>query len=149
MNFFMARTTEAHEVRLIVCSSFGERNDVMDFLNRNVSSFLQALLAERMLVDVPVTDSFPRPAVAFAGRVAALELLVVLFHDLGVLLAVNTVGQVRAAGKAARSLWFHWHKPRLLSGKEKALRVCTHKARAAVRSAVLYSFSLIIYYHKG
>jgi len=122
---------------------------VVDFLDRHVASFLQALLTQRMLVDVPITDSFPSPAVPLAGRVAALELLVVLFHDLGVLLAVDTVGQVRAAGKAARSLWFPWHKPRLLSGKEKALRVCTHKARAAVRSAVLYSFSLIIYYHKG
>jgi hypothetical protein len=99
-----------------------ERNDVVDFLDRDVASFLQALLTERMLVDVPVTDSFPSSAVAFAGRVAALELLVVLFHDLGVLLAVDTVRQVRAAGKAARSFWFPWHKPRLLSGKEKALQ---------------------------
>ena len=63
----------------------------MDFFNSNVASFLQASLAERMLVDVAVTDSFPRSAVAFAGRVAALELLVVLFYDLGVLLTINTV----------------------------------------------------------
>jgi hypothetical protein len=72
---------------------------VVDFFNSNVASFLQASLAERMLVDVAVTDSFPSPAVTLAGGVATLELLVVLFHDLGVLLAVNTVGQVRAAGE--------------------------------------------------
>jgi len=123
VNLLVARTTKAHQVRLVIRSSLGERNDVVDFLHGDVASGLQALLAERMLVDIPVTDSFPRPAVAFAGRVTALELLIVLFHHLGVLLAVDTVGQVRAAGKAARSFWFPWHKPRLLSGKEKALQV--------------------------
>ena len=93
---------------------------MVDFFNSNVASFLQASLAERMLVDVAVTDSFPSPAVTLAGGVATLELLVVLFHDLGVLLAVNTVGQVRAAGKSARSLWFPWHQPRLLSGHKES-----------------------------
>jgi hypothetical protein len=73
-------------------------------------------------MNVAVTDSFPCSAVAFAGRVAALELLVVLFHDLGVLLAINAVRQVWAAGIAARSLWFSWHKPCLLSGIKKALQ---------------------------
>lgn len=78
----------------------------MDFFNSNVASFLQASLSQRvMFVDVAVTDS-SSPAVTLAGGVATLELLVVLFHDLGVLLAVNTVGQVRAAGKSTRSLWF-------------------------------------------
>ena len=88
----MTRTAKAHEVALIICPSLGERNDVVDFLDRDVASGLEALLTERVFVNVPVTDSFPSSAVAFAGRVAALELLVVLFHHLGVLLAVNTVG---------------------------------------------------------
>ena len=42
----------------VVRSSLGERNDVVDFLDRHVASFLQALLTQRMLVDVPITDSF-------------------------------------------------------------------------------------------
>ncbi|MFU0799853.1 MAG: hypothetical protein ACFWUE_04195 [Xylanivirga thermophila] len=100
----------------------------MDFLDRHVASFLQALLTQRMLVDVPITDSFPSPAVPLAGRVAALELLVVLFHDLGVLLAVDTVSQVRASGIAARPLGFPWHGRRLLPCITKALQDRSLKA---------------------
>lgn len=81
----------------------------MDFLDRDVASFFQALLTERVLVDVPVSDSFPSSAVTFAGGVAALKLLVVLFHDLGVLLTINAVRKTWASGIAARPLWFPWH----------------------------------------
>jgi hypothetical protein len=63
----MTGAAKAHEVLLVIGSSIGERNDVVNFLDGNVASFLQALFTKRMLVDIPVTDSFPRPAVSFSG----------------------------------------------------------------------------------
>jgi hypothetical protein len=120
VNLLVTRTTKTHEIGLVIRSSLSKGKDVVDFLDRDVASFLKTLLTKRVLVDVAVTDSFPSSAVAFAGRVAALELLVVLFHNLGVLLTINAVRQVWASGIAARSLWFSWHKPCLLSGHKES-----------------------------
>jgi hypothetical protein len=72
-----------------------------------------------MLVNVAVTDSFPCSAVPLAGGVTARELLIVLLHNLGMLFTVQTIGQLRAAGVAARPLWFHRHGC-LLSGQKKS-----------------------------
>ena len=91
MNLLVTASAKTHEVLLIIGSAFRERNDVVDLLDRDLPAVLQALLTERMLVNVAGSDLCPAPPVAFAGRVAALELLVVLFHDLGVLLTINTV----------------------------------------------------------
>ena len=103
-------------------------------------AFPLALLTKRVLMNVAVTDSFPCSAVAFAGRVAALELLVVLFHDLGVLLTINAVRKMWAAGIAARSLWFSWHKPCLLSGHKESPAGCSRKACVLRVQLFLYSF---------
>ena len=100
-----------------------------------------------MLVTVAVTDAFPCSAVPLAGGVTARELLIVLLHNLGMLFTVQTIGQLRAAGVAARPLWFHRHGC-LLSGQKKSPAVFPARLRAA-RAAVLYSVSLIIYYHNG
>jgi hypothetical protein len=99
--------------------ALGERDDVVDFLHRNIPSVLQTHLAKRMLGSVTMTDTHPGSAVAFAGRIPALELLIVLFHLLGMVLTINAVREVRAAGIAARSLWFPWHS-RLLSAHKKS-----------------------------
>jgi hypothetical protein len=50
-------------------------------------------------VVIPVTDSFPDPTITLAGGVAALELLVVLFHEFVVLFAIlfSALAEVRAA----------------------------------------------------
>ena len=87
MYLFMTGATKAHEVLFVIGSSLGERNDVVNFLDGNVASFLQALFTKRMLVNVAVTDSFPCSAVPLAGGVTARELLIVLLHNLGMLLA--------------------------------------------------------------
>jgi hypothetical protein len=80
MNLLMARPAETHEVRLIIGAALREGNNVMDFLDGDVASFLQTHLAERMLVNVTITDAFPCATVSFAGRITACELLVVLLH---------------------------------------------------------------------
>ncbi len=107
----MAGAAQAHEVRLIIRAAFRQGNDVVDFLDCDVASLLQAHLAERMLVDVACADALPRPSVSFASRVTARELLVVLLHQSFVLRAVlfAVLAQVRAALVAAGPLRFHWH----------------------------------------
>ena len=101
----VAGAAEAHEVCLLVAAAFCEREYMVDFLHVDVASFLQALLAERVLSDVAVADPFPRPAVALAGRVAALELLVVPLHLLCVLLAVDAVGQDSGSRESGTVSW--------------------------------------------
>jgi hypothetical protein len=64
----MAGTAQAHEVRLVVRPALREGEDVVDLLDRDIPSVLQALLAEGMLVDVARADALPRPAVPFAGE---------------------------------------------------------------------------------
>jgi hypothetical protein len=59
VDLLVAGTAQAHEVRLVVRAAFREGNDVVDFLDRNISSVLQALLAEGMLVDVARADALP------------------------------------------------------------------------------------------
>lgn len=72
-------------------SAFRERNDMVDFLRLDVSLVCKAHLTERMPTYISVTDSFPGSAVAFAGGVTALELLVVPLHYFFMFLAVNAV----------------------------------------------------------
>lgn len=67
MNLFVTRPAKAHQILFLVASAFGQRHDVMHLFGRNVSSFLQALLAERMLPNITITDSLPGSAVTFAG----------------------------------------------------------------------------------
>jgi hypothetical protein len=55
----MATPAEAHEVLLIVCPAFRERNDVVHLFNRNKASFFLTELTERMFLYVPVTDLLP------------------------------------------------------------------------------------------
>ena len=76
MYLLVTRPAQAHEVALVVRAAFRQGNNVVDFLDRNVTSLLQAHLAERMLVDVACADALPGASVSFAGRVAARELLV-------------------------------------------------------------------------
>lgn len=140
VNLFVTGAAEAHQITFLVRSTLGQRYDVMYLFNSDVSSLLQALLTQRVLVNISVAYLFPFPSVPFVAVVPALELLVVLFHLLGMFLAVNTVGQVRTAGKAARSFWFPWHKPRLLSGQRKSLAGTSRKACVLRVQRYLYSF---------
>lgn len=52
VDLLVTRTAMTHKVRFVIGSAFGERNDVVDFLNRDISAFPKAHLAERMLVDI-------------------------------------------------------------------------------------------------
>lgn len=81
----------------------------MHLLDSNVASFLKTQLAKRMLVDVPCADACPSASIPLAGRVAALEFLIVSLYNLGVFLTINIVRKVGAAGKAAWPFRLSWH----------------------------------------
>lgn len=76
----MTASAETHEVLLIIRSSLGDRNDMVDLLDRNIPSVLQALLAEWMLVDVSGPDLSPLASVPFMSVVATGEVVVLLLH---------------------------------------------------------------------
>jgi hypothetical protein len=40
VNLLVTRTTKTHEVGLVIRSSLSKRHDVVDFLDRDVASFL-------------------------------------------------------------------------------------------------------------
>lgn len=111
MNFFMTASAEAHQVAFIIRSAFGDRFDVMHFLYGNVSSVLQTLLAERVLLDVACSYLSPLAAVPLVSVVAAGEVVVVLPHlffmSRAVLLAIFS--EVAAAWVTTGTLWFPWH----------------------------------------
>ena len=72
----MAGLAEAHEVVSCVRAAFGNRQNVVNFLYRSQSTFLEAHLAERMLCRIAVTDAFPRSAVFSVDIGAALVFIV-------------------------------------------------------------------------
>ena len=120
MNPRMARLAQRHKVSLVMRPALCQRQLMVYLLHRSQQPLFLTLLTERVLCGIAVTDSFPSSAVAFAGRVSTLELLVVLFHNLGMLLTINAVRKVRTSGITARSLWFSWHSPCLLSGHKES-----------------------------
>ena len=125
----VTRLTERHEVMHIVGAALTERKHMVYLLGWRQPTSLLALLAERVRLDEAVADTLPRAAVAFICLRLALEMIVVIVH---LLLMLGTVllacGEPTAAGIGAGTLWFVGHLIRLLAGKGKALRDCSHKA---------------------
>ena len=74
--FRMAGLTKAHEVVPCVSAAFGNGQNVVNFLYRSQSTFLETLFAQRMLCGVAVTDAFPCSAVPTADSRVSVILLV-------------------------------------------------------------------------
>ena len=72
----MAGGAKTHKVFKIMSATLGDRLDVVYFLGGCHLPVLLALLTQWMQSNVTVTDSFPRPAVAFLGGRVTLILLV-------------------------------------------------------------------------
>ena len=93
----MAGTTQAHQILSCVSAALGNGLFMMNFFSRNKSAVLFTYLAERMLTDVSVTDSFPGTAVLLVD-VRGTLVLVVLPAGNGYM--VCTVLSVRKVGTA-------------------------------------------------
>jgi len=74
-----------------VGTAFGERYDVVDFLGGRQLVGFGTFLTQRVHCNVPVTDTLPRSAIAFAcGRVTVI-FVVLLVSQFLMRLAVPTV----------------------------------------------------------
>lgn len=109
MDFRMTGLTQGDKITLLVCSALGQRQLVMHLFYRTKQAFPVALLTERVLGYIAVTDSFPRPAIPTAYSRVPVVLLVALVLLPLVFLTEPSLCQVGAAWKRTGALWFSWH----------------------------------------
>ena len=105
----MARLAESNQILPRVCTAFGQRLDVVNFLRLDIAAFFQTQFAQRMGSGVAVADAFPCPAVPALGFRIAVIFFIPLGLQLGVFLTKSAVCQLGAAGIGAGALWFSWH----------------------------------------
>lgn len=83
--------TKGHQIAFPVVAAFGDRDDVMHFLDGSVASFLEAAFTQRVGGGIAVTDSFPSPAVFLVAVGRPFVTVVILPHGFPVFLAIGTV----------------------------------------------------------
>ena len=72
----MAGLTKRHQIVAGVSSASRNREDMVDFLCRGETPFLEALLTERMFGRIPISDSFPGSSVLPVGVASAFVLVI-------------------------------------------------------------------------
>ena len=82
---------------------------MMNFFCRNKPAVLFAYLAERMLTDVSITDSFPGTAVLLVDVRVTLVLVVLSAGYGSVVGTILPICEVGTAGIRTWSLGFCWH----------------------------------------
>ena len=91
---------------------------MMNFLYRTQDPMLQALLTQRVLKYIAVTNTFPSPAVSTAySRVPVVLLVAAVLYSL-VFLAEPSFRQPGASGVRTGTLWFPWHPATSFGQKE-------------------------------
>ena len=92
-----------------MCAAFSKRELVVDLFGRNVEPVLKALLTQRVLGDIAVSDTLPSTSIpAFGLRTAVIFFIACVFLFL-MHRTVPTVSQVGTAGIGAGPLGFPWH----------------------------------------
>ena len=107
--FRVASLAQAHKVIIIVCSSAGQRNDVVNLLGRCKLTFLQTHLTKRMICNMPVTDSFPCSSVPLTHCRVTVIFFVSLILLLLMLRTESAVRKFRTAWIGTRPFRFLWH----------------------------------------
>ena len=105
----MAGTTQAHQILSCVSAALGNGLFVMNFFCRNKPAVLLAHLAERMLTDVSVTDSFPGTAVLLVDVRGTLVLVVLPAGNGCVVFAILSICQLGTAWVRTWAFGFRWH----------------------------------------
>ena len=82
---------------------------MMNFFCRNKPAVLLTHLAERMLTDVSVTDSFPGTAVLLVDVRGTLVLVVLPAGNGNMVCTVLSIRKVGTAGVRTWSFGFGWH----------------------------------------
>ena len=109
MNPCMAGLAQRHKVCLVMRPALCQRQLVVYLLHRPQHTFIPALLTERMLCGVTVTDSLPCPPIPTAYSRVTVVLLVAAVLLLPMLLTKAPLCQLRTAGEGTRPLRFPWH----------------------------------------
>lgn len=66
MDLLVTTPEQTHEIALVVYAAAGERDNVVDFLNRNHFSFTETKLAVGMAPHISVPNPFLRPAISLS-----------------------------------------------------------------------------------
>lgn len=125
--FRVTRLAQGHEVVSCVSTTLRNRFYMMHLLNRGESAFLEALLTQRMLRSIAVTDAFPRSAVLFVDVGVTLVSVVLLSRLFPMCFTILTVCKVGTAGITARSLGFAWHLFTSVQGKKSPRGTCVSR----------------------
>ena len=102
--------TKTLQVRVIICSAIGKRDDMMHMFRRRCPAFPQAHLAQRVRGEEGAPDARPRPVIAALHLRRASIAIILRRHDLLVRRAVLLFGQFRAARIAAGMAGFSRHE---------------------------------------
>ena len=121
MYLLMAADTQTLQIFLVIRAAIGKWQFMMHQSRHHVFPLAVAPLAQRMSLDVPVTDFPPPLIVSLVMVIATGKMLIVSLHQLAVLFAVTAlvVGKLGAAAEPAGPLWFHRHRIHLDSGHKK------------------------------
>ena len=101
--------TKALQVRVIICSAIGKRDDMMHMFRRRCPAFPQAHLAQRVRGNKPAPDARPRAIIAALHLRRASIAVILRRYNLLVRRAVLLFGQFRAARIAAGMAGFSRH----------------------------------------
>ena len=107
---------------------------MVHFLDRCQSPFRKAPLTERVLTNVPVTDSLPCSAVLFIGVRTAFVIVVSFVHQFLMLFAVlaSFHGQPAARTVSAPTSWHPGHQLTSVSLHNKSPAGNPHEAGASI-----------------
>ena len=101
--------TKTLQVRIIICSAIGKRDDMMHMFRRRRPAFPQAHLAQRVCGEKGAPDARPRPIIAAFHLRRASIAVILRRYNLLVRRAVLPFGQLRAARIAAGMAGFSRH----------------------------------------
>ena len=106
----MTLLAEAHKVVIVITAAVGDGFDVMDFGGGNETVDLKAVLTERMLGEIQVTNLAPAGVIMFSriGITVILVIFSVRFRSVN--LTITPSGNVRATGMRALPRRFIRHK---------------------------------------
>ena len=121
----VARLTQRHQVAEIITAAVRHRNDMMYLLDRSEPTLFQTHLAQWVSRSIPLSYLPPRSAVFLVAVGRTDEFVIAAVHNAFVFLAVLSVTSVGTAGVGTGALWSSGHVGHL------------------------FSFLLIISYHKG
>jgi hypothetical protein len=137
----VTRFAQTHKIVVIICSAFGQGNDMMYFLSRGKFVFLVTLLTQRICLYIPVPYAFPCPVVTLAVLGIAPVFVILFVSQFLMLIAVPSIGKPWASRVRTRPLWLSWHLYTSFGQKKSH-----HRMRSPAMAHVYYIFASISYY---